>query len=584
MHLAQLGTSMKTAARGTRLGLVALLALGHPVSTFGQSPATPAIRPAPPAAQTATAPPARPVGLDEAVRLALEQNLSIQVERLNPQIEDLTVAQARTPWTPSVSTGLTAFSQDSPANSFLSGGQAKVSDDQFSTNVSVNQLLPRGGGSYSVSWNSSRSTTTNIFTNFNPVLRSNVTASYVQPLVRNFSIDAPRQQLLVSKKNREMSDVQLRQTIVSTVRNVKNAYWDLVFAISSLEVQRQSLDLARESLRNNKTRVEVGTMAPIDIVEAEAEVARNDEAVILAEAAIDQAQDRLRALVFDPSQPNFWTTRLQPTDAPTLQMQAIDVDVAVRSALDKRTDLQRARKSLELSDVNIRYFRNQILPDVNFEATYGLAGLGGTQFQSFSGFPTPGQARPVIGQRRFGSVLSDIFANDFPTWTFGVTVGYPIGTSTAEASLARARLQYTQAQTQIKNLELQVATEVRDVGRRVNTNLKRVDATRAARQLSERRLEAEQKKFAVGMSTSFLVFQAQRDLAQARNNELRATLDSNQALVDFEAVQEAALGGSGGIIVAGTGSAGAAGVGSAGAGVGDGSAAAASTAAASRQR
>lgn len=551
MHLHFLGTSSRLLIRAAAAWLAAMVATGHPVSAFGQTPSVISGSAMTQPAQAAAA--AQPLGLDEAVRLALEQNLNIQVERLNPQIDDLSIAQARSSWTPAVSSGLTAFSQDSPANSFLSGGQAKVSDDQFSTNLGVQQLLPRGGGSYSVAWNSSRSTTSNIFTNFNPVLRSNLSASFVQPLMRNFSIDSPRQQLLVSRKSREISDVQLRQTVVSTVRNVKNAYWDLVFAISSLEVQRQSLDLARESLRNNRTRVEVGTMAPIDIVEAEAEVARNDESVILAEAAIEQAEDRLRALIFDPSKPEFWTIRLRPTDSPTLQTQPANVDTAVRNALDKRTDLQRAKKSLETSNINIRYFRNQILPDVNLEATYQLAGLGGTQFQSFSGFPAPGQTRPVIGQRGFGSVLSDIFANDFPMWTFGVTVGYPIGTSAAEANLARARLQYTQAQTQIKSIELQIATEVRDAGRRVNTNVKRVEATRAARQLSERRLEAEQKKFAVGMSTSFLVFQAQRDLAQARNNELRATLDYNQALVDFEAVQEAAVGGGGGITVAGAG-------------------------------
>jgi outer membrane protein TolC len=151
-----------------------------------------------------------------------------------------------------------------------------------------------------------------------------------------------------------------------------------------------------------------------------------------------------------------------------------------------------------------------------------------------------------------------VFTSDFPTWTFGFTVGYPIGTSTADVNLVRSRLQRRQTETQIKSTELQVAGEVRRVGREVNTNLKRVDATGSARQLAEQRLEAEQKKFAVGMSTSFLVFQAQRDLAQARNNELGAILDYNRAIVDFDAVQEASLTGGGGsftlISAGGTGS------------------------------
>src|SRR5690606_18909046 len=130
-----------------------------------------------------------------------------------------------------------------------------------------------------------------------------------------------RQQLLVSQKNREMSDVQLQQTILSTTRGVKSAYWDLAYAVASLGVQRQSLELAQESLRNNKARVDIGTMAPIDIVEAEAEVAQREEAVLLAEAAVTRSEDALRALVFDPQTPDFWSMRLELTEQPTFQTQ-----------------------------------------------------------------------------------------------------------------------------------------------------------------------------------------------------------------------------------------------------------------------
>jgi outer membrane protein TolC len=492
--------------------------------------------------------PVRTLSVDDAVRLALEQNLDLQVERINPQIQDLAVADVRTFWTPNFISSLTADNADTPASGFLSGGQDKVHDAQVSTSVGLNQQLP-WGGRYNFAWNSARATTSSIFTSFNPVLRSNLNFAVVQPLLRDFGIDAVRQQLLVSRKNREISDVQLRSTVVSTVRDVKNAYWDLVFARSSLDVQRQSLDLARESLRNNRTRVEVGTMAPIDIVEAEAEVARNEETVIVAEAEIQRAEDRLRSLVYDPKMPDFWNITIQPSDAATLRTQPIDVDAAVRNALDKRTDLARARRSLEARDIDIRYFRNQLLPQVNLEANYGLAGLGGTQLESFTGFPADGATRTILGRRSFGSVLGDIFSNDFPSWTVGVTVGYPIGTSSADVNLARAKLERGQMEAAIRNLELQAATEVRDLGRQVNTNLKRTEATRASRQLAERRLEAEQKKFTVGMSTSFIVFQAQRDLSTARNNELRAILDYNRSLVDFEAVQETALGGTGGSLI-----------------------------------
>ena len=493
--------------------------------------------------------PRRSLSIDDAVALALEQNLDIQVERINPQLQDLDIALARSSWTPVLSTVFQTNGRDTPSNSAIAGGETKISDSATASSLNVEQQLPWNGANYSLTWNSSRSTTSNIFSNFNPVLRSNLDFVFVQPLLRNFRIDATRQQLLVSTNNRDISDIQLRETVVQTVRNVKSAYWNLVYARYSLAVQQQALDLAQESLRNNRTRVEVGTMAPIDIVEAESEVARNEEAVILAEAAIERAEDQLRALIFDPSTPDFWATAIETTEEPTLQMQPIDIDSAIRNAVNQRTDLRRAKKGLESNDINIRYFHNQTLPDVNLQFNYGFQGLGGTRFERGAGFPGP-----IIGQTftSYGSVLGDIFRNEFPNWNLSLTVGYPIGASQAEANVAQSRLQRTQAQVQMKSIELQIATQVREVARQVNTNLKRVEATRAARELGERRLEAEQKKFEVGMSTSFLVFQAQRDLSQGRDAELRAILDYNQALVDFEAVQESAISG-GGIAVTTTG-------------------------------
>ena len=484
----------------------------------------------------------RRLSMNDAVEMALEQNLTIQVERLNPQLQDLSIATVRAAWTPTLSTTFQNNDQQRPSSTQLDGGAISTHTTAFSNDIGISQLT-KWGGNYNVSWNSSTQSTSNFFTSFNPSVRSTINFNYSQPLLRNFKIDNARQQLLISTKNREISDVQLRETIVSTVRQVKNAYWQLSYAIASLAVQQQSLELAKESLRNNQIRVEVGTMAPIDIVEAQAEVARNEETVIVAESNIEEAEDGLRALIMDPVTPNFWNINLEPTDTPLLQTREIDIDTAVRNALSKRTDLSRVRKNLENVDVNIRYYKNQTLPDVNFQMNYSAQGVGGTKLTRDSFF-----GGNVINSvsKGYGSVLGDVFTSDFPTWTFGFTVGYPIGTSTADVNLVRSRLQRRQTETQIKSTELQVAGEVRRVGREVNTNLKRVDATGSARQFAEQRWEAEQKKFAVGMSTSFLVFQAQRDLAQARNNELGAILDYNRAIVDFDAVQEASLTGGGG--------------------------------------
>jgi outer membrane protein TolC len=486
----------------------------------------------------AQAPEVRRLTAEEAVKLALENNLGVQIARFDPLVQDLSIAQARGAWAPTFNTTLQTTSTDTPNNSFLSGAQGlKTSDDRFNTNVGVSQTLS-WGGNYSVGWDSARSTTTNIFSNFSPQLRSSLSLNYQQPLLRGFGIDAFRQQLLVSEKNREIADVTLRQSVATTTRNVRTAYWDLAFAIASLAVQRQSLDLANQSLRDTRARVEIGTTPPIDVVEAEAEVATREEGVIVAEAQIATAEDTLRSLVYDPSMPDFWTIRIEPAELPPFQPLTVNVDAAVRNALDRRTDLQQARKNLEANDVNIRFFRNETLPDVTASFNYGLTGLGGTQFLRGEGFPGP-----IIGasQRSFAAVIQDLFANDFPNWTASLNVSYPLGRTQSEAALARARLQYNQTQTQIRNQELLVTTQVREAARQVQTNQRRVETTRASRQLAERRLDAEERKFQAGTSTSFFVFQAQRDLSQARNNELRAILDYNRSIVDFDTVQEAPL-------------------------------------------
>lgn len=515
---------------GVRTVLMAGLTLAA-LSVFGES----AVRAQTP--QVPTAAPARVqrISIDEAVALALENNLDLQVDRIAPQVQDLTVAQVRTNYTPDFQSSITLTDQTQPPFDILSGNVNQLVSTNNRYNFGFGGLT-RFGSTYSVGWNNSRLTTNNINVTANPQLNTSISLSYMQPLLRNFSIDSTRQQLLVSEKNREISDVRLQQSVAVTTRNVKNGYFDLMYAIGNLAVQRQSLELAERSLKDNRARVEIGTMAPIDIVQAEAEVAQREESVILAEAAIGRAEDRLRALIFTPSMPDFWTIRLEPTDTVVFRPVPVNVEEAVRTAIANRTDLAQSRKQIESNDVNIRFFRNQRLPDVNASVTYGAQAIGGTAF-----IRSPEPPFDVQGEvsRSFAETLRTTFAGDFPAWTFGMQISYPIGTANAEAGLARARLLDTQTRRLLQSQELQVATQIREYARQVQTNAKRVEATRASRTLAERRLEAEEKKFQAGMTTSFLVFQAQRDLNEARNNELQALLDYNKSAVDYETGQVA---------------------------------------------
>jgi outer membrane protein len=494
----------------------------------------------PPASQQPPADgrPVRRLTADEAVKLAIENNLGIQISRIDPQIEDLNVLSARAVWAPAFNTQFQNNSVQRPsANVFTGSDSGNFKQDTFTSNFGIQQTLP-WGGLYDVGWDNSRQTNNNSGTTWRPQLNSSLAFNYQQSLLRNWSIDNTRQQVQVSQKNREIADIGLRQTLASTTRTVRNSYWNLAYAVASLSVQQQSLELAQQSLRDTRARVEIGTTPPIDIVEAQSEVAAREEAVIIAQANIATAEDTLRALVFDPAAPDFWTMRIEPTELPPFQPTNVDVDAAVRNALDRRTDLAQTKRSMEASEINIRFFRNQTLPDVQGNLNYGLAALGGTKI--------PTTFDPTTLQRSYSSVLRDLLGLNSPSWTASLNISYPIGTSQADANLARTRLQYSQSQTRLKNQQLQVATQVRLQARNVQTNQQRVQTTRASRELMDQKLEAEQRKFQAGTSTSFLVFQAQRDLSQARNNELRAILDYNQSVVDFETVQEVPLNGGGG--------------------------------------
>jgi outer membrane protein len=520
-----------SARRIVTFGLVvatALFAPGRVVSASGQLPPHPALQ----SAESAGGPVLQ-LTAEDAVRLALENNLGVQAERLGPEISTLAVAQARAAYAPNLLSNTVTRSSTQPPSSFLTGAADIITDDSLRASAGIAQNVPWGGGRYQFSLDASR-VSTNAFSSYNPRLGSNLNATFVQPLLRNFRVDTLRQQLQTSRNNQMVADLRLREQIAITSQAVRNAYFDLLGAIEGYKVAQQSLDLSLESLRNNQTRVEVGTLAQIDIIEAEAEVASNEEAVINAEARIRTVEDRLRALVLNPNQADFWSVRIEPMEAPSVVAIALDVEAAVANALANRTDLGRARKQIENLEVGLRFAENQKLPALDLVADYNVLGLAGTQYEFGPGFPPS-----IEGQRQrgFSSALRDVFGQEFRTWSVQLQLSYPIGTSVAGAAAAAARLERQQGTASLQDMELQVATAVRDAARQVQTNLKRVEATTKARDRAERRLEAEQKRMNVGLSTTFQLFQAQRDLARQRQQEVNAIIDYNRSLIAFETIQ-----------------------------------------------
>ena len=485
------------------------------------------------AAQTPSAP--LKLTIDDAVRMALQSNLELATARIDPQISDARVAGAESIFKPTLGTGVSRNNQLQPPSSFLIPTSTR--NDVVTSNVGLNQRLPWFGSSYSVSWDTTHTSSNSFLNSYDPLIRSGFSVSFSQPLLRDLKTDGARANLALSRTNRSIADTRLQETVVQTTAAVKTAYWNLASARANVEARQAALSLAEELVRVNKAKVDVGQSPPIDLVSARAEVASNQEQLIVAETGVKQAEDRLRLLIFDASQPDTWNQQLEPADAPPVAVVAINMDEAVTNALRNRADLARARKDTENAQTSLRLATNQKLPDVRVNASYQASGLGGTEVMRSGGFPGT-----IVGPGNvtsFASILDQLARSNYPTWTMGVSVSYPFGQSSEEAIHARSVLEAQQAAHRVKTAEARAIQQVRDAGWKVEMNGRRVETARSSRELAEQRRDVEQKRFEVGMSTSFLVIQAQRDLAQARQNELSAVLSYDLSLVDFEALQQA---------------------------------------------
>ena len=481
-----------------------------------------------------------PLTLDDAVKLALDRNLDIAVQRLNPEINDLGVARIRSVYHPSLTSTVATQSTSTPANSTLTGGSGagqSVVAGLSTYNGGIAQSVPWGGGSFNVALNNTRATTTSLNSLFHPAFNTLWSGAYTQPLMRGFRTDSTRQQLGVTRINRDISDVQLRATITNTVSNVRNAYWDYVFAVQSVDVAQQSVDLANQLVKDNQTRVEVGTMAPIDVVQAQSQAAAQQQNLVTAQGAMRTAELALKRLIVSGAQDQNWNVQLNPVDRPDFRPEPIDLDASVRRALAERTDLDIAKKDVQMNDVTLKYLKDQLRPQADFVGTYGLTGLGGTQLIKSTTSVNATETGTIPGG--YGDAISSQFNN--PRWTAQVNFSYPLGTSFQQASVARARVQLAQVQAQVKQIELQVATDVTNAVINVQSGVERVQAAQAARELAQKTLEAEQSKFEVGMSTNYNVILTQRDLATAQANELQAILNYRKSLVELERLQQTTL-------------------------------------------
>ena len=492
--------------------------------------------------------------IEEAVQRGRDKNIDIAVARITPRLTDFTIAGLEANYRVNLTSATSTNSNTRLPSQITQGITKPTTSTTTNWSSGVAQSLWKGGGNYAVNWTNSRLNSPSTVNTRNPQLSSGLQANLTQPLWRGFKIDSTRAALQTNRISQQNDEIQLTATTATTEANVRNAYWDLVYAIQAVEAAQNSFDLANQLVTDNQQRVEIGTLAPIDVVSAQAEAASRRNTLVQSQATVRTSELALKRLIVSGTDDPLWTSSINPVDRPPTTAEPLNLEAAVARALSERTDLKQSMNNLKISDINLQNQIDATKPQLNLVANYGLNGLGGPIIQR------TGVVDPLTGSQGTTTIpsgyldaLRNIAGLDAPVWTVGANFAFPLGRSAQEATVARSKLSLEQTKVNLKALELQVATDVTNAALTVQSSLESVQATAAARELAQKRLEAAQSKMAVGMATNYEVVQAQRDFADARNNELRAVLNYRKALVNFETVQHVGSRGVGAAVAGGGG-------------------------------
>jgi outer membrane protein len=473
--------------------------------------------------------------LRQATALALQNNLNIQIAGLTPRIREAQVTEQQGIFDVELRGGFTTTDRQllDTSNSVRLSNDLVVENgvtlagredtELQELSLGAQQLTPYGG-TYEVDVLGSREQTNRrLIPNFDTgntveLYTTDLQLRYTQPILKNFGSDVTRNQILIAQNNLTISTEEFRQQVIDSTSQVQQTYWELVFRRQDLQVRRQQLDLAEQLLTRVRRQVEVGTLAPIEVLQAETEIARIREEIIIAANAVHDAEDRLKRAMYLSLVGEFANVEILPTDPPTYSAPQIDQAAEIAEALAQRPDLKQAQLTLDNQNITLVFNQNQILPTLDIAASLRFNGINDSVGRSLGEFDT---------NRR--------------EWAIGLAFSYPLANRQAKSRVRQSRLAIRQQLLRIKELEENVMEDVRRAVRGVLASSELVHASKAASRLAQKQLDAEEKKLKVGLATVFTVLQFQEDLAVERSNEIRSLTQFLQARVNLEAVKSTLL-------------------------------------------
>ncbi len=456
--------------------------------------------------------------LRSALDQSLQSNLNLHVERFNPALAKLEIKKSWGIFDPILSLGLHYQNEEMPLTrqySIAAGGLEATEDRNIFFSSGLTGKVP-WGTEYKFDFTSTRNTST--FNQFNSEYPQNASATLVQPLLKDFGFGSNLAYIRISKNRYKASQLKLKQTMIDLITQVKFTYWDLVFAYQDLEVKKESLKLSQSLLEQNRARAKIGTLPGLEVVQSEAGVAVREETILTAEHEIKDKTNQLKSLLLKDISSHL-EEKIFPQDSPSPLHQKTDPKEAIQTALTHRTDLEQAKIELANQNIFLKYYHNQSLPRIDLEGTLGLNGLAGS----------------------FGNSWEDLAEGNHPVWGAGLVFKYPLGNRTNKANYSQSKLQIKRSLLEIKRLENAIILQVDTTANKVETFWKRIQAATSSQKFAEEALQAEQKKYEAGTSTSHNVLEFEEDLAIAKSNKIRIEIEYLKALAEFEKVVGVAL-------------------------------------------
>lgn len=449
------------------------------------------------------------LSLEQAIRLALQNTLDLDVASLTYEKAAFGIGSAKGYFDPNVEVDTSASRNETPTYYVFSSNDTRI---QSANLIFGGNLL--SGGTYNLTWANERvDSPIPGYTIINPVFSSSLTVGATQPLLKNFGKTVTNRLVVQARYGRDSSAWAFVSQVQVTVQNVDSAYWDLAYARALLASKQEALAIAKDLNRITQIKIDVGTLAPIDIVQTEVTVAQREQDIITAEGQIGDAEDRLKRILNVRSFPD-WQRPVITTDLPTETPIAVGVESGMRQALETRPEIRQALLDIESKKLTLVYNRDQLKPRLDLKASYGYAGLGANGTYLFP----DGSVQSLS----YGDALSNIFDRDFPTWAVGLTFAIPVFNRTARNNAAIASSDVELSRTNLALMKQNLWVEVRTAARGVDTALRTVTAAKKSRELAERNLDAEKKKFENGMSTTFQVSSIANDLTNAKAVELQS--------------------------------------------------------------